>query len=186
MATIIEEGSARPASPFRTTAFRLASGLSVAIAAVAVAGALGAAPAGASTAGTSAPDLAQRVIALARPQSARAGSVAAAPRIPGPPNISKVTTASGSATATTPAVATTTAGISATYTGTTLTVLWGPSNTLTVSGAGPLSAGSTVSSLNLGTGQTGTIAVTGATTCSAPGGRSALWEKLRRRQLAVS
>ncbi len=140
-------------------------GLAIVLAMVAATGVLAAAPAGASTT-----NLAQRVIALARPGSPVAATNTEAPRIPGPPNISKVTTASGSAAAATPQVSSTTTGISATYTGTTLVVLWDAGNSLTVSGAGPLGAGSTVTDLGLGTGQSGSIAVGGAHPCSAPSG----------------
>jgi hypothetical protein len=141
-------------------------GLTVATAMVAATGALGAGPAGASTTG-----LAQRVVALAQPGTAHVVPVPQAPRIPGPSNISKVTTASGAANTPHPTqVSTTTTGISATYTGTTLVVHWDSGNSLTVSGAGPLAAGSTVFSQNLGTGQSGTIAVGGSLACSAPSG----------------
>ncbi len=131
---------------------------------VAATGLLGTVPAGAST-----PNLAQRVLALAGKHGASGPEAA---RIAQAPNISKVTTASGSATATTPTVSSTTVGISATYTGTTLVVSWAGGNTLTVAGAGPLSAGSTITSLNFGTGQlgTGTVDVGGSLACSAPPG----------------
>ena len=133
-------------------------------ASLATTGVLGTVPAGAST-----PNLAQRVLALAGTHGAPGPEVT---RIAQAPEISKVTTASGSATATTPTISSTTVGISATYTGTTLVVSWAGGNTLTVAGAGPLSAGSTVTSLNLGTGQlgTGTIDVGGSLACSAPPG----------------
>jgi len=131
---------------------------------VAAIGVLGTVPAGAST-----PDLAQRVLALTATHGVQGLEAA---RIAQAPEISKVTTASGSATATTPTISSTTVGISATYTGTTLVVSWAGGNTLTVAGAGPLSAGSTITSLNLGTEQigTGTIDVGGSLACSAPPG----------------
>jgi len=151
--------SARRAITFRTAAIRSVVGLAIGIAAVGAYGALGATTAGASTTG-----LAQRVMALARSAPAHAASLPEAPRIAGLPNISKVTTASGNAAASTPQVSTTTTGISASYSGTTLTVNWDSGNSLTVSGAGPLAAGSTVSSLN------GTITVSGGLACAAPGG----------------
>jgi hypothetical protein len=98
--------------------------------------------------------------------------VSEAARIPGPPNISKVTTASGSASANTPQVSTTATGISATYTGTTLVVHWDVGNSLTVSGAGPLAAGSTV--INFGLGLGGSIAVGGSQACGPNGNLAAV------------
>ena len=118
------------------------------------------------------PDLAQQVLDLAHGSIDQRVAEPSAPRIPGLAVISKVTTASGDASAIAPDVSTTTAGIAATYSGTTLTVLWGSGNSLIVSGAGPLSAGSTVS--DVGAGQNGTITVTGSQGCTAPGGIGAV------------
>jgi hypothetical protein len=70
----------------------------------------------------------------------------------------------------TPQTSTTNANISATYTGTTLVVHWGSGNSLTVSGAGTLASGTTVSSENLGVGKIGSVAVVGAHYCTAPDG----------------
>ncbi len=136
-------------------------------------GTVGAAPAGASTTA-----LAQRVIALAGPAAVHVTPDIGTPRIPGIRGISKVTTASGSATTTAAAVSTTTSGISATYTGTTLVVYWDTGNSLAVSGAGPLAVGSTVVSAGLGlglgvgpgAGQIGTITIGGTYACDASGG----------------
>jgi hypothetical protein len=120
-----------------------------------------------STAGASGMDLGQRIVASAGPVPDLGPSVAKIPRTPGLPNISKVTTASGAATDVTAQVATTGAGISATYVGTTLIVNWDSGNSLTVAGAGPLAAGSTVVSL-FGFGPSGSITVGGGRGCSAP------------------
>ena len=92
-----------------------------------------------------------------------------APRIPGLPNISKVTTASTSFPDITPQVSTTAMGISATYTGTTLVVHWDSGHMLTVSGAGPLSAGSSVVG-GLGDPLGGTISLSGSKACDATSG----------------
>ena len=165
MATITDDVLAHEGTTLRRSAIRSAMALTAVAAVVATPALLGAAPAGASQ-----PDLAQRVINLAQSGTAHVTSAPEVPKIPGSPNISKVTTASGSASAISPQVSTTASGISATYTGTTLAVSWGSGNSLTVSGAGPLAAGSTVTSLNLGSGQSGTIAVGGSNACTAPSG----------------
>ncbi|MBF6558298.1 MAG: hypothetical protein IVW52_19535 [Acidimicrobiales bacterium] len=162
MTATTNDDTARRDSALTPSTIRAVIGLTVAVAVVAATGILGATPAGASTTG-----LAQRVIALAQPGTAHAAYVPGAPRVPGPPNISKVTTASGSASVVTPQVSTTATGISATYTGTTLVVHWDSGNSLTVSGAGPLAAGSTVASL-LGQGGSVTV-VAGGQTCGPNG-----------------
>jgi hypothetical protein len=79
-----------------------------------------------------------------------------------------VTTASGSLTANAPQVSTTSSGITATYSGTTLTVLWDTGNSLTISGAGTLAAGSTV------TTPSGSVVVAGSHACSSPTGFAAV------------
>ena len=93
----------------------------------------------------------------------------ASPRIPGLPNISKVTTTSTSFPSIMPHASTTTTGIAATYTDHTLVVHWNHGHTLTVSGAGPLGAGSAVVE-GLGNPGGGTISLSGSKGCSAPGG----------------
>jgi hypothetical protein len=148
-------------------------GVILALATVSAMGALSATPVGATTTG-----LAQRVVALARLNAVHASSTAEAPRIPGAPNISKVTTTSGNASDSSGEVSSTTSGISATYAGTTLVVHWDTGNSLTVAGAGPLAAGSTVISvglglglgLNVGVGLPGTVAVGGSHPCEAADG----------------
>ena len=60
-------------------------------------------------------------------------------------------------------------GISATYVGTTLIVNWDSGNSLTVSGAGPLTAGTTVISL-FGFAPSGSIIVGGRKSCDASAG----------------
>jgi hypothetical protein len=139
-------------------------GLTLVVTTVATAGVAATMPAGATT-----PTLAQQVLAIA---GTHGPSDLGASRIAQAPDISKVTTASGSGMSTTPTVSSTTTDISATYTGTTLVVSWATGNTLTVTGSRPLTAGSTISNLNLGTGQTaaGTIVVGGSLACSAPTG----------------
>ena len=94
-----------------------------------------------------------------------------APRIPGLPNISKATTVSLSLDNFTPQVSTTTTGLSARYTGTTLAVHWN-GDTLTLSGSGPLTAGSTVVE-GLGLPIGGTISFSGNPACSATSGLGA-------------
>jgi hypothetical protein len=135
---------------------------SVLVAAVALAGA--ATMGTVSTAGAATSSLGQRVIDLTHAAAAHSAPGVPSPQVTGLPPISKVTTASGAATTTTPQVATTSSGISATYSGTTLSVLWDTGNSLTVSGAGPLGAGSTVIT------PSGSIAVGGSHACSSAGG----------------
>ncbi len=125
-------------------------------------GTLGAAPAGAS--GTT---LAQSI--LDSPRLAHPVFGPEAPRILSLPTISKVTDVSVSIADPTPQVSTTTAGISATYTGTTLVVRWGAGNVLTVSGAGPLASGSTVFQV-LGIPLGGMISLNGSPACNAANG----------------
>jgi len=164
----IPTSTARPRDSHRRPVVRSAAGLAAVLVLVSTSAIVGSSSAGASP---SRSQLARDVADLASGTD-RAVVSSAVARIPGLANISKVTTAAGDATALTPQVSTTTTGISATYSGTTLTVTWDPGNTLTVSGAGPLAAGSTVS--NVGTGQSGTIAVTGSHGCTAPGGIGAV------------
>jgi hypothetical protein len=87
-----------------------------------------------------------------------------AAQVAGVPLISKVTTVSGSADATTGTVSTTAAGISGTYSGQVLTVTWAPGNSLQVAGAGALGSGSAVVNL-FGA----SIVVTGADACGTGG-----------------
>ena len=150
--------SRRPARGRRPGVIGFAVGMVV----VLVFGIMGVTPAGASTIGLNhlAPSL------LLRPGVTHTAPGPDSPRIPGLPNISKVTISSlfpGGP------VSTTTKGISATYAGTTLVVHWDPDNVLTVAGAGPLAAGSTVIEgfePPLG----GTISLSGSNACSAKGG----------------
>jgi hypothetical protein len=104
---------------------------------------------------------------FARPGVTHVAPGPAAPRIPGLPNISKVTTSSFFAFPS--QVSTTMVGISATYTGTTLVVHWHPGRVLTVSGAGPLSAGTTVVE-GQGIPLDGTISLSGSNACGDRGG----------------
>lgn len=140
-------------------------GLPVAIVMVVATGTVGVTTAGASTTGLTrlAPSL------MVRPGITHVAIGPEAPRIPGLPNISKVTTASTAFPDITPQVSTTTMGISATYIGTTLVVHWNPGRTLTVSGAGPLSAGSSLVE-GLGAPLGGTMSLSGSNACNAPHG----------------
>ena len=121
------------------------------------------------TAGASGRDLGQRIAASVKPVPGLVPAVVTSPRISALPNISKVITLSGAASTVTPQVSTTGSGISATYVGTTLIVNWASGNSLTVSGGGPLAAGTTVISL-FGESMFGSIAIGGSQSCSAPPG----------------
>ena len=106
---------------------------------------------------------------MARAPSAPTPLMGEVPHIPGLPEISKVTTASGSVSDVTPTVSTTESGIDASYIATTLTVNWGTGDSLTISGAGPLGPGSTVISV-FGSTMAGSIDVWNGQACSAPSG----------------
>ena len=140
-------------------------GLTAALVVVVVTGTAGVTSAGASTSRFA--RLAQML--TPRPGISHMAIGAASPRIPGVPNISKVTTTSTPFPSITPQVSTTATGIAATYTGHTLVVHWNHGHTLTVSGAGPLGAGSAVVE-GLGNPGGGTISLSGSKACSAPGG----------------
>ncbi len=96
-----------------------------------------------SLAGATTVPLTQRPVVLPVLRVASSVAPPQSPLLDQVPPISKVTTASGGAGGS-GVVFSTSSAITATYAGTVLTVKWASGNSLTVSGAGPLSAGSAV------------------------------------------
>ena len=146
----------------RRSLIRSLVGLTIVMATGLTIGTLGVSPAGAS-----ATTLAQRILGRLALGHTMFGPEA--PRIPGLPNISKVTTTSVSLSDLTPQVSTTTMGIGATYTGHTLVVHWSPGHVLTLSSAEALAPGSTLLQ-GLGLPFSDTISLTGSHACDATTG----------------
>ena len=130
-----DRGPARRHRPRRRSVNRSVIATAVAVALATV---------GTTLAGATTVPLAQRLMAV--PALGGGSSIAPplSPRLDQVAPISKVTTASGGAGAASGVVFSTSSGISATYVGTVLALNWAVGNSLTVSGAGPLSAGSAV------------------------------------------